>query len=105
MWMGMMWMGMMGMGMRTGMGMGMGMGNGNGMGYGNLNGKWNELFTIILYFLCPKSYTYPVSATATYTSPSNYPKSFTSQNSWQPKCYFLIFFTMTVHHIIDYAKK
>jgi hypothetical protein len=61
--MGMMWMGMMGMGM--------GNGNGNGMG--------NELLTIILYFLCPKSYMYPVSATAAYTSPSNIPKSFNSQ--------------------------
>jgi hypothetical protein len=63
------------MGNGNGMGNGMGNGKGNGKGNGNGNGNGNELLTIILYYLCPKSYTYPVSATATYTSPSNYPKS------------------------------
>jgi hypothetical protein len=32
-----------------------------------------------LYYLCPKSYMYPVSTTATYTSPSNNLKCFTSR--------------------------
>jgi hypothetical protein len=78
--MGMMWMGIMGMGNGNGDGDGeqewdreQERGNGNG------NGNGNELLTIILYYLCAKSYTYPVSAKATYTSPSNNPKSFNSQ--------------------------
>jgi hypothetical protein len=39
-----------------------------------------ELLIIILYYLRPKSSTYPVSATPTYTSPSNNPKTFNSQS-------------------------
>jgi hypothetical protein len=67
--MGMMGMGM-GIGMGIGMGMGMGMGMRNGNGNGNRNGYGNELLTMYCTILCLKSYTYPVSATATYTSQS-----------------------------------
>jgi hypothetical protein len=62
----------MGKGMGTGMGTRMGMGMGMGIVMGNRNrnrnGNGNRFLTIFLYYLCPKSFTYPVSATATYTS-------------------------------------
>jgi hypothetical protein len=53
-------------GMGDGMGMGIGMENGNGNGTRNGNG--NKLSTIFCIIYCPKSYMYPVSAMATYTS-------------------------------------
>ncbi len=57
----------MGMGFRMGMGMWMGMRNGNRNGNRNRNVKGNELLSIFLYYSCPKSYTYSVSAMATYS--------------------------------------
>ncbi len=59
--------------------------------------KWKkereEAFSHFLYYIfMSKSYTYPVSATATYTSPKNNPKSFNSQGrQLTPKILFLCF--------------
>jgi hypothetical protein len=75
-----------------GNGMGSGMGNGMGNGKVNRNGNRNEVLTIILNYLCPKSYMYPVSATAMYTSPTNNLKNFTSQ-SQQLAAKILFFFS------------
>ncbi len=58
-------------GMRMGMGIGMGMrmGRDNGNGSEKRNGKLLTIFKNYFFLCClPKSYTYPVSATATYTS-------------------------------------
>jgi hypothetical protein len=56
------------MAMRMWMAMGMGMEMGIGMEYGNGNRNRNKRLASFPYFICPKSYMYPVCAMATYTS-------------------------------------